>query len=41
MAKETAKLMARMALWTVPLVLIIGAVIAGVVLVVLASWPDF
>ena len=40
MRKETAKLLLRMALWTVPLVLIAGAVIAAVLFVALASWPD-
>lgn len=40
MRKETAKLLLRLALWTVPLVLIAGAVIAGVLYVVLASLPD-
>ena len=41
MGKETAKVLLRMALWTVPLVLIIGAVIAGLLFVVLANWPEF
>lgn len=40
MRKETARVLLRMAFWTVPLVLIIGAVIAGLLFAVLAFWPE-
>jgi len=40
MRKETAKVLLRMALWTVPLVLIAGAVMAALLFVVLTIWPD-
>jgi uncharacterized integral membrane protein len=40
MREETVKVLLQMALWTVPLVLILGAVLAGVLFVVLANWPD-
>ena len=40
MRKETAKVLIRMALWTVPLVLIVGGIIAAVLIVALLIWPD-
>ena len=40
MRKETTKVLLKLALWTLPLVLIVGAVLAGFVVVVLAAWPD-
>lgn len=40
MRKETAKVLLRMALWTVPLVLIAGVVMAAMLFVVLTIWPD-
>ncbi len=40
MRKETGKLLLRLALWTLPLVLIAAVVIGAVLFLVLVSLPD-